>query len=165
MNKFLIAFAVTAACAAGSASAQRPGERLLGVSTLAAYEGDIDRVPVSCRNRLTAIRLRSANGPAEIERVWLTYGNGQREQVPIHEELRRGESTGWIDVAGGRRCVTGVAVMGDAERRGEGRHARRDDDGDYRRYDSRYDDDDRYFDGRRGRGTRPVDIEIYGRSW
>lgn len=168
MNKMLLALAVAATCAAGTAAAQRPGDRLLGVSTLAAYEGDVDRVPISCRNRIAAIKLRSANGPAEIERIWLTYGNGQREQVPIHEELRRGESTGWIDVAGGRRCVTSVAVMGDAERRGENRRYMRYDDDRYDRYD-RYDarfddDDDRRFAPPR-RPTRPVDIEIYGRSW
>lgn len=166
-SNLLLALAVAATFAAGSAAAQRPGDRLLGVSTLASYEGDVDRVPVSCRNRVAAIKLRSANGPAEIERVWLTYGNGQREEVPIHEDLRRGESTGWIDVAGGRRCVTSVAVMGDAERRGENRRYMRYDDDDgydrYDRYDARFEDDDRGFAP--SRRTRPVDIEIYGRSW
>lgn len=175
MKKMLLALAVAATFAAAPAFAQRPGERLLGVSTLASYEGDVDRVPVSCRSRVSAIKLRSANGPAEIERVWLTYGNGQREQVPIHEMLVRGESTGWIDVAGGRRCVVSVAVQGDAERRGERRRTRWDDDDDYRNYDTRYDPryegryearhDDDYDDRRSRRPTRPVDIEIYGRSW
>jgi hypothetical protein len=170
MKKMLLALAVAATFAAGSVSAQRPGDRLLGVSTLASHEGDVDRVPVSCRSRVAAVKLRSANGPAEVERIWLTYGNGQREQVSIHESLRRGESTGWIDVAGGRRCVVSVAVQGDAERRGEHRRTRWDDDDDYRNYDTRY--DPRYeprhdgYDDRRGRRpTRPVDIEIYGRSW
>jgi hypothetical protein len=170
--KKLIAIAMAASCIAAPALAQRPGERLLGVSTLAAHEGDVDRVPVSCRSRVGAIRLRSANGPVEIERIWLTYGNGQREQVPVHESLVRGESTGWIDVAGGRRCVVSVAVQGDAERRGERRRTRWDDDDDYRRYDMRY--DPRYesrrhgydrYDDRGDRPLRPVDIEIYGRGW
>ena len=167
MKRILLPLAIAATLAAAPALAQDRSSRLLGISTLASHEGDIDVVPLSCRNRLTAVRLRSANGPAEIERVWLTYGNGEREQVRLHESLRRGESTGWIDVSGHRRCITSIAVQGDAERRGErDRYGRYDDeDDDYYMADTRYDDG--YYDdrGRRGRGWRPVDIEIYGRSW
>jgi hypothetical protein len=172
MKRILLTLAVAATLAAGPALSQDRSGRLLGVSTLSAHEGDVDVVPLSCRNRLVAVKLRPANGPAEIERIWLTYGNGQREQVRLDESLMRGESTGWIDVSGGRRCITSIAVQGDAERRGErDRYSRYDDDdnGYYMadaRYDGRYDDryDDRYGRGRRG-GWRPVDVEIYGRSW
>ena len=170
MKRMLLTLAVAAAFAAGPALAQDRSGRLLGISTLSSHEGDVDVVPLSCRHRLSAVKLRPVNGRAEVERVWLTYGNGQREQVRLHESLERGESTGWIDVSGGRRCITSIAVQGDAERRGErDRYSRYDDrydDDGYRMADARYDDryDDRYEDrGRRGR--RPVDIEIYGRSW
>jgi len=165
MKRILLAIAVAAAFgAAGSASAQ--GSRLLGVSTLSPREGDVDVVPLSCRNRVSAVRLVPVNGRAEIERVWVTYGNGERTSVRIDESLRRGESTGWIDLRGGRRCVTSIAVAGDAERRNERvRYDRYDDDDDgYYRTSDRYDDG--YRDDRRGRGGwRPVDVEIYGRGW
>lgn len=167
MKSILIAAAIAATVTAGPALSQ-DRSRLLGISTLASHEGDIDVVPVSCRQRLSAVKLRSANGPAEIERVWLTYGNGQREQVRIGESLMRGEQTGWIDVSGGRRCITAIAVQGDAERRGErNRYSRHDDrdDGYYRMADTRYYEDGYRGDYRHGRGTRPVDIEIYGRAW
>ncbi len=173
MKKILLALAVAATFASAPTLAQERA-RLLGVSTLAHREGDIDVVPVSCRNRLSAVKLRSANGPAEIERVWLTYANGERDQVRVNESLRRGEQTGWIDVSGGRRCVVSVAVQGDSERRGErGRRGDRDRysdhryDDDYNMASARFDDryDDGYRDDRRGRrGTRPVNIEIYGRT-
>lgn len=161
MKRILLTLAVAATFAAGPALAQDRGSRLLGVSTLSAHENDVDVVPLSCRNRLTAVKLRSANGPAEIERVWLTYGNGQREQVRIDETLRRGEQTGWIDLSGRRRCITSIAVQGDAERRNERDRYGRGDDG-YRMSDTRY--EDRFYEDR-GRRTRPVDIEIYGRTW
>ena len=166
MKSILIAAAIAATLTAGPAFSQ-DRSRLLGISTLASHEGDVDVVPVSCRQRLSAVKLRSANGPAEIERVWLTYGNGQREQVRIGESLMRGEQTGWIDVSGGRRCITAIAVQGDAERRGErNRYSRYDDrDDGYRMADARYYDDGYRDDYRRGRGARPVDIEIYGRAW
>lgn len=165
MKRILLTLAVAATFAAGPALAQDRSGRLLGISTLSSHEGDVDVVPLSCRNRLVAVKLRSANGPAEIERVWLTYGNGQREQVRLDESLMRGESTGWIDVSGGRRCITSIAVQGDAERRGERRYGRYDDDYAFNDYedDGYYMDDVGYDRGRRGR--RPVDIEIYGRSW
>ena len=161
MKKILLALAVAATCATGPALAQ--DARLLGVSTLSHREGDIDVVPVSCRPRVAAVKLRTTNAPAEIERVWLTYGNGEREQIRIDESLRRGEETGWIDVSGRRRCIVSVAVEGDAERRGEWRDDRvgyYDDDyrGSYRRVD-----DERYYDRRGRRGFRPAEIEIYGR--
>ena len=165
MKRILLTLAVAAGVAAGPALAQdyRSG-RLLGISTLSSHEGDVDVVPLSCRNRLVAVKLRSANGPAEIERVWLTYGNGQREQVRLDESLMRGESTGWIDVSGGRRCITSIAVQGDAERRGErNRYSRYDDDDDF--YGDGYYMDNVGYEDRRWRGRRPVDIEIYGRSW
>lgn len=168
MKRILLTLAVAATFAAGPALAQDRSSRLLGISTLSSFEGDVDVVPLSCRNRLTAVKLRTANGPAEIERVWLTYGNGQREQVRLDESLLRGESTGWIDVSGRRRCITSIAVQGDAERRGErDRYGRYDDEFE----DDYYGDEDDYYmadaryDRGRGRGRRPVDIEIYGRAW
>lgn len=158
MKKVLLALTIAASCAAAPAAFSQDRVRLLGVSTLASHEGDLDVVPVSCRPRIQAVKLRAVNSPAEIERIWLTYGNGEREQVRVRDYLGRGEETGWIDVSGGRRCVTEVAVAGDAERRGQWRD---DDRGGYRGERTGYDGHDR-----RGRGRgweRTADVEIYGR--
>ncbi len=160
-----------AALAAGTASAQ-DRVRLLGVSTLDHREGGRDFVSVACRPRVAAIKLRSVAGTAEVRRIAVTYGNGERDVIPIRDVLPRGEETGWIDLAGGRRCVTSIAVVGEAERRGgwrgdrygrydDDRYGRYDDD----RWDDRYDRDDvrydRDWDDRRRRPRAA--IEIYGR--
>lgn len=154
MKKTLLAAAVAlAASFAGTASAQ--GGRLLGVAVLDDSERDRDRVFVECRPRVAAVKLRSVGRTAEIQRLSIRYGNGERDIVRLREVLPRGEETGWIDLPGGRRCVTAITVVGDAER---GRGWRDDDDRRYRRddvgYDGRYD-----RDYRRGPRAR---VEIYG---
>ncbi|HVF33774.1 MAG TPA: hypothetical protein VND91_00450 [Candidatus Saccharimonadia bacterium] len=190
MRKTLIAAAIAvAATFAGAASAQ-DRVRLLGVSTLDAREGDRDVVAVSCRPRVSAIKLRSVAGTAEIQRVALTYGNGERDVIRVRDVLPRGDETGWIDLRGARRCVTSITVVGDAERgrgyRDDDRRYRRDEVGydrrdRYDRYDDRYDArhvdrydarhvdryddrrDDRYDDRYNGRRRPRTAVEIYGR--
>ena len=157
MKKTLLAAAVAlAATFAGTASAQ--GGRLLGVAVLDDHERDRDRVFVDCRPRVAAVKLRSVGRTAEIQRLAIRYGNGERDVVRLREVLPRGQETGWIDLPGGRRCVTAITVVGDAER---GRGRRDDDDRRYRRddvdFDGRYDRYDR--DYRRGPRAR---VEIYG---
>ena len=179
MKKTLLAAALALAAGfSGAAVAQYGGGvRLLGVSVLDAREGDRDVVPVACRPRVAAIKLRSVAGTAEVQRVALTYGNGERDVIRVRDVLPRGEETGWIDLSGRQRCVTSITVVGDAERgRGyrddeygyrDGRRYRDDDDydyaydgrGRYRSDDVRYDRD---WDDRRGRRPRAA-IEIYGR--
>lgn len=172
MKKTLIAAALAIAAGfAGTATAQ-DRVRLLGVSTLDAREGDRDVVPVSCRPRVAAIKLRSVGDTAEIRRVALTYGNGERDVIRIRDTLPRGDETAWIDLSGRQRCVTSITVVGDAERgyrddergryrRGEVRYDPYDRDYDrrYRRDDVRHDRD---WDDRRGRRPHAA-IEIYGR--
>jgi hypothetical protein len=177
MKKTLIAAALALAAGfSGAAIAQdRGGVRLLGVSVLDAPEGDRDVVPVSCRPRVAAIKLRSVAGTAEVRRVALTYGNGERDVIRVRDVLPRGEETGWIDLSGRQRCVTSITVVGDAER---GRGYRDDAYGYRDRDDRRYRDDYAYDDRRRyrsddvrydrdrddRRGRRPrAAIEIYGR--
>lgn len=174
MKKTLIATAIgLAALFAGTASAW-DRVRLLGVSTLSDREGDRDYIDVSCRPRLAAIKLRSVGGTAEVRRVALTYGNGERDVVRVRDILPPGDETGWIDLTGYRRCVTSITVVGDAQLPGEryrgGRVA----------YDPRYDRDprhdyDRDYDRGYGRGygrghgyghgrRMPyAQIEVYGR--
>lgn len=169
MKKTILAAALALAAGFAGAVHAQGGARLLGVATLDAREGDRDRVAVSCRPRVAAIKLRSVGATAEIRRVALTYGNGERDVVRIRDVLPRGDATRWIDLPGGRRCVTSVTVVGDAERgwRDDERRGRyRRDDVGYDRYDryDRRDRRDRGWDDRRGR--RPyAAVEIYGRFY
>jgi hypothetical protein len=135
------AAALAVALAAGASWPAQADHRVsrLGTARLAAHERDVDLVAVPCRPRVAAIKLRSANRAAEIEHVLVTYGNGERDRLPVRRYLDRGQETRWIDLGGRRRCVTEIAVVGDSEGRQAGFHDR----GDRRR--------------------RPARVEIYGR--
>lgn len=148
MMKKLLTVLVLAACAAAPAMADNR-VRTLGVTQLGHREGDLQMLDVQCRPRVASIKLRASRGSAELERVFVTYGNGERESLPVRRYLDRGQETRWLDLTGRRRCVTAIGIIGDSERGWN--DARR--------------DDDRYGRGRnhgRGRGHR-AEIEVLGR--
>jgi len=146
MNMKLLTALVLAACAASPALAD-DRVRLLGVAQLGHREGDLEMIDVQCRPRISSIKLRASRGNAELERVFVTYGNGERESLPVRQYLDRGRETRWIDLTGRRRCVTEIGIVGDSER--GWREARR---------------DDRYDDRRRGRGRgNRAQIDVLGR--
>ena len=142
MKMKLLTALVLAACAASPALADNR-VRLLGVAELGQREGDLEVLDVQCRPRVSAIKLRATRNPAELERVMVTYGNGERDSLPVRQYLDRGRETRWIDLVGRRRCVTEIAIIGDSER--GWRESRR---------------GDRYDDRRRG---RRAEIEVIGR--
>lgn len=171
MKRALVSVLIAAAFAAAApATAQSryhdPGQgnvRLLGVTRLSPVENDVDVIPVQCRPRVAAIKLRARNAPAEIEHVALTYANGQRQHLPVRDFLARGEETPWIDLRGGRRCVVEIALVGDTERRGRYMGYGDDDRRDGRRYYADYDDDRGWRENRRP--WRQARIQVFGRSW
>ena len=144
MKMKLLTALVLAACASAPALAD-DRIRLLGVAQLGHREGDIEMLDVQCRPRVSAIKLRAARGDAELQRVFVTYGNGERDSLPVRQYLNRGQETRWIDLVGRRRCVTEIGIIGDSEN--GWREARR---------------GDRYDDRGRGRGRR-AQIEVLGR--
>jgi hypothetical protein len=107
-------FAALTAGAAGTVQAD-DRVRLLGTTRLSHQESDRDMIDVNCRPRVGAIKLRAAKGSAEIEHIWVRYGNGQRDTLRVRDYLRKGSETRWIDLQGGRRCVVAVGVIGDTE--------------------------------------------------
>jgi hypothetical protein len=143
MKKQLLTALLLAAVATPALADNRV--RLLGVAQLGHREGDLEMLDVQCRPRVSAIKLRATRGTAELQRVFVTYGNGERDSLPVRQYLDRGQETRWIDLVGRRRCVTEIGIIGDSER--GWREARR---------------DDRWDDRRRGRGRR-AEIEVLGR--
>jgi hypothetical protein len=89
--------------------------RLLGSTRLSRAENDTDVVSVACRPKISAIKLHAARGQVEIERLWVRYGNGERDTLEVRDRLAQGTNTRWIDLRGGRRCVVAVGVVGDTE--------------------------------------------------
>lgn len=144
MKKKLLTVLVLAACAAPAIADTRV--RTLGVAQLGHREGDLQMIDVQCRPRVSAIKLRASRGNADLDRVFVTYGNGDRDSLPVRQYLDRGRETRWIDLTGRKRCVTEIGIVGDSER--GWREARR--------------DDDRGRGHGRGRGNR-AEIEVLGR--
>lgn len=108
--KVLLAVVAFATCSGAAAA-----ERLLGSTRLAQAENDVDVDSVACRPRITALQVEAERGAAEIERLWVRYGNGEHDTLAVRDRLAEGTRTRWIDLEGGRRCVVAVGVVGDTE--------------------------------------------------
>ncbi|NJK34595.1 MAG: DUF2541 family protein [Oscillatoriales cyanobacterium SM2_2_1] len=107
---------VVSALASGPALAS---ERLLGRVRLSYSERDLDiiRVQNTCRNPnrdgFRAIRLVVDRGDADIQGLFVQYGNGRREQLPVRQRFRSGSSSRYIDLKGNQRCLVAIAILGD----------------------------------------------------
>lgn len=97
------------------AAEARGKSRLLGATRLAHHENDLDIVRTACVPRVQAIKLKAKRGQVEIERLWVRYGDGTTDFLNVRERIGKGGETRWIDLAGGKRCVTEVGVIGDTE--------------------------------------------------
>lgn len=102
---------------ASSGTADAAGKsRLLGSTRLAHHENDLDIVRTQCAPRVHAIKLKAKRGQVEIEDLWVRYGDGTTDRLVVRERIGKGGETRWIDLAGGKRCVVEVGVIGDTER-------------------------------------------------
>jgi hypothetical protein len=91
--------------------------RLLGSTRLAKAENDVDVLAFKkCRRGIDSLQLRVYRGQVEIERLWVRYGNGEREELVVRDRIAQGGQTRWIDLRGGERCVQAIGVIGDTER-------------------------------------------------
>lgn len=98
-----------------ASSATAGPERLLGSTRLSRAENDVDVLHVACRPKVSELRLHAARGQVEIERLWVRYANGTRDTLAVRDRLAEGSDTRWIDLAGGKRCVVAVGIVGDTE--------------------------------------------------
>jgi hypothetical protein len=104
-------------------------EQLLGRVRLSFSERDLDIIRVANRcgngsqNGFRAIRLVVDRADADIEGLFVQYGNGRTERLAVRQRFREGSSSRYIDLAGNRRCLTGIAIVGDTRNR-ENRQAR-----------------------------------------
>ncbi len=91
--------------------------RLLGSTRLTKVENDVDVLAFKkCRRGIDSLQLRVYRGQVEVERVWVRYGNGEREELVVRDRIAQGGQTRWIDLRGGERCVQAIGVIGDTER-------------------------------------------------
>lgn len=100
----------------GGAWAEQVG---LGSTTL-TNRPDVDVIGVhSCatgKGRFLRFRLQVNRNNAEINDIDIQYGNGSWDTyIPVRRFFRRGTTSRWIDLIGGRRCIKRIVVKGDTE--------------------------------------------------
>jgi hypothetical protein len=96
--------------------------RLLGQTRLSYGDKDLDVMVVSGKcPTLSAVKIRAAQGSADIAELAVRYGNDAWERLSLRENFRQGSESRWIDLRGGQRCVTGIAVIGDTNNRSSNR--------------------------------------------
>jgi hypothetical protein len=89
--------------------------RLLGATRLSLFTNETDVVKVdACRPRISSLQLRAKNADANISKVVVTFGNGEKQELDMRSTLQKEQRTRWIPLDGrGGRCVTQIRVLGD----------------------------------------------------
>jgi hypothetical protein len=72
-------------------------------------------MPASYRS-FTKLELRSNNGRTSIDRVVITFGNGQRQVIALNATVT-GKNSVKIDLPGGSRNIKSVVLLGNSHRR------------------------------------------------
>lgn len=96
--------------------AKADAAQLLGSTHLTRAENDKDvLVFKKCRRGINAVQLRVHKGQVEVERLWVRFANGVRDELEVRDRIAQGGSSRWIDVAGRERCIKAIGVVGDTE--------------------------------------------------
>lgn len=104
---------------------------LLGAVSLTDRK-DVDVIHLrSCRSRsnrrVSQIKLKVKNVPAEIDRLKIKFQNGGTQEIYVRNHFRAQGESRWISLRGHKRCIKKIVVRGDADtwrRTGRRRQAR-----------------------------------------
>lgn len=91
--------------------------------TLVLGRGRIDNeyraTPINVRNTcgITRLRLRNLGEKTYVENILVDFSSNQapRERTRLNRVLGRGETTGWINLNGNRRCIDKIVVTGNSQ--------------------------------------------------
>lgn len=119
----LILGASTAALAAPNAPYERDHRapytqfrpRLPSWTTLASNESlsrGRDRVAVANMSRFTKLKIEASRGSMFIDKVVITFANGERQVVNLDKTLGRYTGGATIDLQGRARQITSISVSG-----------------------------------------------------
>ena len=59
--------------------------------------------------------MRAHEGQIEIERLWVRYANGARDDLEVRDRIGQGGRSRWIDLRGDGRCIKAIGIVGDTE--------------------------------------------------
>ncbi|CAN5904625.1 hypothetical protein BH11MYX3_BH11MYX3_16730 [soil metagenome] len=71
-----------------------------------------DRIEVSSRARFTRLKLEAARGSMFIDKVVITFANGQRQVVDLAKTIGQRSGAAMIDLQGQSRQITKITVSG-----------------------------------------------------
>ncbi len=93
------------------------GLEILGSTKLARHHTDVDAIifkELKCG--LSEIQLKITDRPADIDHIYVQYGNGNFDELIVRDRIRRGGSSRFINLRGeGERCLRKIVVIGDSE--------------------------------------------------
>lgn len=100
----------------GQTQPNAPQARELGETKLSMFSNDKDVIRVnSCNPRVNFIQLRAKNADANLNKVVVTFGNGDKQELDVRSTLKKDQVTRWIELDGrGGRCVSQIKIVGDS---------------------------------------------------
>jgi len=83
----------------------------LGCRQVAMDRTDRDAIRVGRRDgSFRAIRLLGRGADIEIDDLWVVYGNGESDRLPVRRVLRQGDATRALDLQGRRRVIDRIEL-------------------------------------------------------
>jgi hypothetical protein len=101
---------LSAGCVVGPAYPMDNGWALLGERRVAGHGAEVHEAITGLRGdgRWTQIRFRIVDAPLEMDEIVVTFGDGERYQVPTRLVFNEGSRTRDINLPGGARVLRRV---------------------------------------------------------
>lgn len=105
MKSKLVMLLVLFLTVALTASAQTVGRwEKLGEKTV-NFKTEKDVIRSGHKGVFTRLKIRVDNAPVEFDRVFIEYGNGEKQEVSVRQKIRAGGETREINLKGNRRNI------------------------------------------------------------
>lgn len=76
---------------------------------------NLPRCAVSANRPVDALKLTVTQYDAQVDRLVVEYQNGQKDELYVKEHFNHGDSSRWIDLNGGKRCIKQIVLIGDTD--------------------------------------------------
>lgn len=118
-TKFILSVFLTCTaiflCSFIESASQRGRWEHLGSRTV-NYGLDKDVIPVGAKEGVyTQLRLVVSGGSLNMHRMVVEYGNGERDEIELRHQFRRGSTSRVIDLSGNKRMIRSVYFWYDSK--------------------------------------------------
>lgn len=112
----LLSVALLAVCGFGSVAQAQSGVELGSVRLADAKDADVVLLgPCASTSNtpVTKLGVRVTKHEAEINRLVVTYYDGQKQELNVRSRFKPGTESRWIDLNGEARCIKKIRIVGD----------------------------------------------------